>query len=132
MVNNTLSDFCNRVKNSSQVKVESVLVIKSKKIIKILDILLLEGFIRGYSLSTGDKNKLKISLKYSSSGEPSIRDIKSISKSGRRTYSSVNSLWSIQSNFIGKCIILSTSKGIMSLNMALQKNLGGELLCYVS
>lgn len=132
MVNNTLSDFCNRVKNSSQVKVESVLVIKSKKIIKILDILLLEGFIRGYSLDTEDKSKLKILLKYSSSGKPSIRDIKSISKSGRRTYSSVNSLWSIQSNFIGKYIILSTSKGIMSLNMALQKNLGGELLCYVS
>lgn len=132
MVNNTLSDFCNRVKNSSQVKVESVLVIKSKKIIKILDILLLEGFIRGYSLDTGNKNKVKVLLKYSSSRKSSIRDIKIISKSGRRIYSSVNSLWSIQSNFIGKCIILSTSKGIMSLNMALQKNLGGELLCYVS
>jgi len=132
MVNNTLSDFCNRIKNSSQVKVESVLVIKSKKIIKILDILLLEGFIRGYSLDTGNKNKVKVLLKYSSSRKSSIRDIKIISKSGRRIYSSVNSLWSIQSNFIGKCIILSTSKGIMSLNMALQKNLGGELLCYVS
>lgn len=132
MVNNTLSDFCSRVKNSSYTKIESVLVIKSKKIIKILDILLLEGFIRGYSLNSEDKNKIKVLLKYSPSSRPSIRDIKIISKSGKRVYSSVNSLWRIQSNLVGKCIILSTSKGIMSLNMALKKNVGGELLCYVS
>lgn len=132
MVNNILSDFCCRLKNGSYSRIESVLVIKSKKIIKILDILLLEGFIIGYSFNSKDKNKVKVLLKYSSSSKSGIRDIKIISKSGKRIYSSVNSLWSIQFNLIGKCIILSTSKGIMSLNMALEKNLGGELLCYVS
>ena len=29
------------------------------------------------------------------------------------------------------CFILSTSKGILSLNDALKYNIGGELLCYV-
>jgi small subunit ribosomal protein S8 len=131
-VNNTLSDFCSRIKNSSRSRVENVLIIKSKKVIKVLDILLLEGFIKGFSFDTLDKNKMKVTLKYSNNGDPIVKTIKAISKSGKRVYSSVSSLWSVQSHFSDGCVILSTSKGVMSLNQALKNNLGGELLCYVA
>ena len=131
-VNNSLSDLCSRIKNNSVHKVKSILVIRSKKIIKVLDILVLEGFIRGYSFNTKEKNVIKVLLKYSDDGKPSIRDIKVISKSGKKVYSSVRFLWDIQASFSNGCIILSTSKGIMSLNSAIKNNLGGELLCYVA
>jgi len=128
---NILNDSYARIKNGYKLNLDSVLVLKSKKIIRVLDVLYLEGFIRGYNFDALKPNKIRVLLKYSAEGEGSLRDIKSISKSGKKVYVSVNSLWNISTKSNMGCFILSTSKGVISLNDALKYNVGGELLCYV-
>ena len=58
-----------------------------------------------------------------------IREIRRISKPGRRIYARADSIPKIQ-NGLGVAII-STSKGIMTDNDARNQNIGGELICKV-
>jgi len=131
IVNNILSDFYCRIKNGYNLRLKSVLVLKSKLVVRVLDVLLLEGFIRGYTFNTKETNKIKVLLKYDLNGVGSIKDIKGISSSGRSVYVKVEGLWNIYSQSSFFCIILSTSKGVISLKKALEKNIGGELLCII-
>ena len=97
---------------------------------RVLDVLADEGFIRGYSEAQVDGFRVfNIELKYFE-GEAVIRDIKRVSKPGRRVYSSVKTLPQVR-NGLG-ISILSTPKGVMSDNSARDENVGGEVLCQVS
>ena len=71
---------------------------------------------------------MKINLKYYE-GDPVIKEIKRISKPGRRVYSSVKSMPLIR-NGLGISIV-STPKGVMSDSSARNENVGGEILCTV-
>jgi len=130
VVTNILNDSYARIKNGCRLGFDSVLLLRSKKIIKVLDVLYLEGFIRGYTY-TPNNNKVNVLLKYSNGGKCSLQGIKGISRSGKRVYVSVDTLWSINSNVNMGCFIVSTSRGVMTLRTALKYNIGGELLCYV-
>ena len=97
---------------------------------RVLDVLAEEGYIRGYSEVQQDGFRaFEIELKYFE-GEAVIRDIKRVSKPGRRVYSSVKSIPQIR-NGLG-ISILSTPKGVMSDHAAREQNVGGEILCQVS
>ena len=97
---------------------------------RVLDVLADEGFIRGYSETQIDGFRaFDIELKYFE-GEAVIREIKRVSKPGRRVYSSVKTLPQIR-NGLG-IAILSTPKGVMSDAAARENNVGGEVLCQVS
>ena len=72
--------------------------------------------------------RASILLKYFD-GEPGIREIKRVSKPGRRVYASVGELPTIY-NGLGVAI-MSTSKGVMSDSQARENNVGGEVLCTV-
>ena len=102
----------------------------SKLRVRILDVLKKEGYISDYKLTSEDSNKntLSIDLKYTN-GSPVIREIRRISKPGRRIYARADSIPKIQ-NGLGVAII-STSKGIMTDNDARNQNIGGELICKV-
>jgi small subunit ribosomal protein S8 len=73
--------------------------------------------------------QLVIQLKYGPNGERVIRNIKRVSKPGRRVYSQANRLRPVL-NGLGISII-STSRGVISDREARQRNLGGEVLCEV-
>ena len=73
-------------------------------------------------------SELEIELKYFD-GEPVIREIKRVSKPGRRVYASVRDLPRIN-NGLGVAI-LSTPKGVMADHDARDANVGGEILCTV-
>jgi small subunit ribosomal protein S8 len=96
-----------------------------------LDVLADEGFIRGYTEATDDAGFriFNIELKYFE-GEAVIREIKRVSKPGRRVYSSVKTLPQVR-NGLG-IAILSTPKGVMSDAAARENNVGGEVLCQVA
>lgn len=64
---------------------------------------------------------LEISLLYRE-GESVIRDLKLISKPGRRIYTTYKTLRA------GRIVFLSTSKGILSGSEAKKAKLGGELM----
>ncbi len=73
-------------------------------------------------------NNLKINLKYYE-GDPVIKEIKRISKPGRRVYSRATSIPKVM-NGLGLAI-LSTPKGVMSDVEARKNNVGGEIICRV-
>ncbi len=84
-----------RIKNASLVKKRSVLVLRSKLVLTILDLLKNEGFIDSFNecgqLFMSDKGFLckyvSVNLKYKGSKQKSyITDIKRVSKPGYRVY----------------------------------------------
>lgn len=130
-VNDPLGDMLTRIRNALMRKRTTVSTPASKLRGRVLEVLLHEGFIRGYSETT-DANGFKayeIELKYYE-GAPVISDIKRVSKPGRREYRKVRDLPLVQ-NGLGIAII-STPQGVMSDAAARDKNIGGEILCHVS
>ena len=94
-----------------------------------MEVLKQEGYIANYKVSSENKKEtLKVDLKYSN-GLPVIKEIKRVSKPGRRIYAKAGSIAKIQ-NGLGLAIV-STSMGIMSDNDARTKNIGGEIICRV-
>ena len=129
-MNDPLGDLLTRIRNAQQRRRPKVSSPASKLRVRVLDVLVDEGYIRGYA-RVDHKNghsELEIELKYAN-GQPAIRDIKRISKPGRRVYKAVRELATI-ANGLGVAI-LSTPKGVMSDQRAREENVGGEILCSV-
>ena len=125
-----IGDMITRIRNAQMRSLSSVKIPGSKFRARILDVLKKEGYISDYKFLTDvkDKNSLTVSLKYDN-GNPVIKEIKRVSKPGRRIYAKADSIPIIQ-NGLGLAIV-STSKGIMSDNDAKNKNIGGEIICRV-
>jgi len=125
-----VGDMLTRIRNAQMRGKSKVLAPASRFRSKLLDVLEDEGFIRGYARVDydGGKSDLEIELKYYD-GEPVIREIKRVSKPGRRVYSAVDKLPTVY-NGLG-ISILSTSKGVMSDSVARENNVGGEVICTV-
>lgn len=125
-----LGDMLTRIRNAQMREKSSVVTPASRLRANVLEVLQSEGFIRGYSQAeyAAGKSEITIELKYYD-GEPVIREIKRISKPGRRVYSSVKNIPTV-SNGLGVSI-LSTPKGVMSDSRAREENVGGEILCQI-
>ena len=125
-----IGDMFTRIRNGQMRLLNTIDVPASKFRSQILEILKNEGFINNFRLEKkkDKKNILIIDLKYFE-GNPVIKEIKRISKPGRRVYSRAVSIPKVQ-NGLGVAI-LSTSKGVMSDNDARKNNLGGEIICRV-
>ena len=96
----------------------------------IAQILLAEGFIKGYEVvSDGALNTLKITLKYGPNNEKVISGLKRISKPGLRVYAKKDQIPKVLGG-LGIAII-STSKGIMTDKEARKNILGGEVVAYI-
>ncbi len=130
MMNDPLGDMLTRIRNAQLRGKSTVRTPASKLRAWVLDVLGDEGYIRGYEKVTSDKGhqELEISLKYYD-GTPVIREIKRVSKPGRRVYMSVKDIPSVR-NGLGVSIV-STPKGVMSDAAARSANVGGEVLCTV-
>jgi len=125
-----IADMITRIRNAQLRTLDSVSIPSSKFRARILDVLKEEGYISDYKFLSDAKNKgsLIINLKYNN-GLPVIKEIRRISKPGRRIYTKADSIPKIQSG-LGIAIV-STSMGIMSDNDARSKNIGGEIICKV-
>ena len=124
-----LGDMLTRIRNAQMRGMSKVVTPSSKLRVRVLEVLINEGFIRGFTEVEKDgHNNIEIELKYYE-GQPVISEIKRISKPGRRVYSSVSDIPLVR-NGLG-ISILSTSKGVMSDNAARTENVGGEVLCRV-
>ena len=125
-----IGDMFTRIRNGQMRNLKSVNIPASKFRSKILEILKAEGYINSFFLESNDNNKkiIKVNLKYYE-GTPVIKEIKRISKPGRRVYSRATSIPKIQ-NGLGMAII-STSQGVMSDIQARKNNIGGEIICKV-
>ncbi|NDR58029.1 30S ribosomal protein S8 [Aliiruegeria sabulilitoris] len=128
-MNDPLGDMLTRIRNAQMRGKSTVRTPASKLRAWVLDVLADEGYIRGYeSVEDTQHPEIEISLKYYE-GTPVIRELKRVSKPGRRVYMSVNDIPSVRQG-LGVSIV-STSKGVMSDAAARSNNVGGEVLCTV-
>ena len=125
-----IGDMITRIRNGQLRTLYNVKVPSSKYRVKILEVLKQEGYISNYKLLPDSKNKnsLLVDLKYYK-GLPVIKEIKRVSRPGRRVYARADSIPKIQ-NGLGLAIV-STSMGIMSDSDARMKKVGGEIICRV-
>ena len=125
-----IGDMLTRIRNGQMRLLNKINIPFSNFRLKILEVLKKEGYIIEFNIDN-DKKKIKflsVDLKYYE-GQPVIKEIKRVSKPGRRIYAKADSISKIQ-NGLGLAIV-STSMGIMSDNDARLKNVGGEIICKV-
>mgnify|MGYP001210996366 FL=1 len=125
-----IGDMLTRIRNGQMRSLNKISIPFSVFRSEILEVLKKEGYIINFSIDKGENNKklLLVDLKYYE-GQPVIREIKRISKPGRRVYSRATSIPKVH-NGLGLAI-LSTSKGVMSDSEAIKNNLGGEIICRI-
>ena len=125
-----IGDMLTRIRNGQMRSLNKINIPFSNFRLKILEVLKKEGYIIDFNTDNG-KQKIKflsVDLKYYE-GQPVIKEIKRVSKPGRRVYSKATSIPKVL-NGLGLAI-LSTSKGVMSDADAMKNNLGGEIICKV-
>ena len=125
-----IGDMFTRIRNGQLRLLTKVEMPSSNFRLKVLEVLKNEGFISSYHIEKKENNKVSliVDLKYYE-GTPVIREIKRVSKPGRRVFSRADSIPRIQ-NGLGLAII-STNKGVMSDIEARKNNVGGEIICRV-
>ncbi|ABV92048.1 30S ribosomal protein S8 [Dinoroseobacter shibae DFL 12 = DSM 16493] len=129
MMNDPLGDMLTRIRNAQMRGKSTVRTPASKLRAWVLDVLTDEGYIRGYEKVADSKHpELEISLKYYE-GVPVIRELKRVSKPGRRVYMGSKDIPSVRQG-LGVSIV-STPRGVMSDANARTANVGGEVLCTV-
>lgn len=129
MSNDRVADMLSALRNAYKAQLATITIPNSGLLVNICKVLEEEGFIRTHRVEEdGAKKNLVIELKYLD-GEPAIKELKRVSKSGLRKYAQVTNL---PKHYNGLGIsILSTSKGVMSDFAARQQQVGGEVLCTV-
>ena len=129
-MNDPIGDMLTRIRNAHLRGKSTVKTPASKLRGWVLDVLANEGYIRGYEGATSDAGhpELEISLKYFD-GKPVIKELKRVSKPGRRVYSASSDIPTVRQG-LGISIV-STPQGVMSDAQARAANVGGEVLCTV-
>ena len=130
LVTDPIADMLTRIRNAPIVKLDTVEVPSSVMKRAIADILLSEGYIKGYTINEeGVEPMMTITLKYGPNRQRVITGLKRISKPGLRVYTRKDNIPKVL-NGLGIAII-STSKGIMTDREARKQGVGGEVLAYV-
>jgi small subunit ribosomal protein S8 len=129
MMTDPIGDLLTRIRNAQSRGLSKIHSPASRLRSTVLDVLVTEGYIRGYLEMEKDGHKeLEIELKYYD-GRPVIKEISRVSTPGRRVYSSVKDLKPVR-NGLGIAIV-STPQGVMSDTAARDRNVGGEVLAHV-
>jgi small subunit ribosomal protein S8 len=127
-----IADFLTRIRNAIQANHRVVEIPSSNVKKEMTKILFEKGYILNYKFDdeTFPAN-IKIALKYHPVTKvPAIQKLERVSRPGLRKYSGAGEIPRVL-NGMGIAII-STSHGVMTDKEARQKNIGGEVLCYVS
>ena len=129
-MNDPIGDMLTRIRNAQLRRKSTVMTPASKARVRVLEVLADEGYIRGFEAATGADGHpaIEISLKYYE-GEPVIRELKRVSKPGRRVYLNKNDIPQVRQG-LGVAIV-TTSKGVMTDASARSHGVGGEVLCTV-
>jgi small subunit ribosomal protein S8 len=126
MITDPIADLLTRIRNASRARHDFVFVPYSKLKESIVSILVDEGFLSEVKVVRNEKfPKLKIFLNPNNTGIMLVRK----STPGRRVYVSHSELRPVKSGYgIG---IISTSKGVLTTEDAIEHGIGGEYICEV-
>ena len=125
-----IADLLTRIRNAQKAGHPTVVVPASKTKEQILNVLQEEGYIeRIVDEKDGAKKFYRVFLRYDSYGAPVIKEVRRLSKSGRRQYVTVEKIPFYRSGL--GTIVVSTSKGMMTGQEAKRQHVGGELICAI-
>lgn len=125
-----IADMLTRIRNANHAKHEFVDIPASRIKKEIANILLEEGYIKGFDvIDDGKQGIIRVELKYQQNKERVITGIKRISKPGLRVYVGKEDTPRVLGGL--GIAILSTSKGIVTDKKARTQGVGGEVICYV-
>ena len=129
-ITDTIADILTRIRNASSARHATVDGPASNVKKAITQILLDEGYIKGFQvIEDGKQGVIRITLKYTDNRSPVITGLRRVSKPGLRIYSSCEDMPKVRKG-LGIAIV-STSKGIMTDKKARELNVGGEVLAFV-
>ena len=124
-----IADMLTRIRNGNMKKHESVEVPASNMKKSLAQILLDEGYIKGFNVVEDNKQgMITIDLKYVDD-QRVISGLKRISKPGRRVYVRANDVPRVLDGL--GIAVLSTSHGVLTDKQAREEGVGGEVLCYI-
>ena len=126
-----IADMLTRIRNANTAKHDEVDIPASKMKVAIADILVKEGYVKGYELvDEGNFKTIRMTLKYGADkNEKIISGIKKISKPGLRIYAGKDELPRVLGG-LGTAII-STNQGIITDKEARRLGVGGEVLAFI-
>ena len=129
-ITDSVADMLTRIRNASTAKHETVTIPASNMKISIAQILLDEGYIKGFTVTEdGKQGNIEISLKYGPNKAPAITGLRRVSKPGLRIYTDCEDMPKVMKGL--GIAILSTSKGVMTDKDARKANVGGEVLAFI-
>ena len=129
-MSDVIADMLTRIRNANDAKHATVDIPASNMKKSIADILVEEGYVKGYQIvDNGNQGIIRITLKYMEGKQKVIRGIRRISKPGLRIYAGYEDMPKVM-NGLGIAIV-STSKGIMTDKKARGLKVGGEVLAFV-
>lgn len=129
MMTDPIADMLTRIRNGNMKKHESVEVPASNMKKSLAQILLDEGYIKGFNVVEDKKQgMITIDLKYVDD-QRVISGLKRISKPGRRVYVRANEVPRVLDGL--GIAVLSTSHGVLTDKQAREEGVGGEVLCYI-
>jgi len=130
MMTDPIADMLTRIRNGNNAKHDSVDIPASNIKKQLAQILVDEGFIKGYDvIDDGKQGLIRVDLKYGAHNEKVISGIKRISKPGLRVYVKADEVPRVLGGL--GIAILSTSSGILTDKVARKEGVGGEVICYV-
>ena len=128
-MSDVIADMLTRIRNASNAKHKTVDIPASNMKKSIADILVEEGYIKGYEIvDDGKQGIIRVTLKYLGKTKV-IRGLKRVSKPGLRIYAGYEEMPKVM-NGLGIAIV-STSKGLMTDKKARELKIGGEVLAFV-
>ena len=129
-MSDVIADMLTRIRNANDAKHATVDIPASNMKKAIAEILLHEGYIKGYQvLDDGKQGTIRVTLKYGANKQKVLRGLKRVSKPGLRIYAGYEDMPKVMSG-LGIAIV-STSKGLMTDKQARANKIGGEVLAFV-
>ncbi len=129
-VTDAIADMLTRIRNANAAKHDSVKIPASKMKKAIAQILVDEGYIKGFTVEEdGKQGIMDVQLKYGPGKSQVITGLRRVSKPGLRIYTNVEDMPKVMKGL--GIAILSTPKGIMTDKDARKANVGGEVLAFI-
>jgi len=129
-MSDVIADMLTRIRNANDAKHATVDIPASNMKKSIADILVAEGYVKGYQvIDDGKQGVIRVTLKYAAGKQKVIRGLRRVSKPGLRIYAGYEDMPKVM-NGLGIAIV-STSKGIMTDKQARALKVGGEVLAFV-
>lgn len=129
-VSDPVADMLTKIRNANRAKFDKVDVPASKMKLEVIKILKNEGYIKNFKKVTLEGfNIIRVFLKYNDGMEPIIHGIQKMSKPGRRIYTGYRKMPRILNGY--GTVIVSTSSGVTTGKKAVEKKVGGELICTI-